>query len=71
MAINVNFQIVPFGQIVFKGDSLTYEPPKPMPNATQEKIEYHEPQQTSPLVYEVIYKHQLNDFVVPASTTGC
>lgn len=71
MSINVNFQIVPFGQIVFKVDSLTYEPLKPLPSATQEKIEYHEPQQTVPLVYEVIYEHQLSDFVVPAFTTYC
>lgn len=64
MAINVNFQIVPFGQIVVKVDSLTYEPLKSLPNAAQEKIEYHEPQQTVPLVYEVIYEHQLRAFTL-------
>ncbi len=69
MSINVNLQVVPFGQIVFKIDSPTNEPLKRLPDASQEKIEYHEPQQTVPVVYEIIYEYQLGNFVVPSSTT--
>jgi hypothetical protein len=69
MAININFQILPFGQIVFKMDSVVYEALRPLPDVVREKIEYHEPRQTVPVVYELIYEPQRSDFIVPTSTT--
>ena len=68
MSINVNLQVLPFGQIVLKVDSPVYEVREPLPNHVQETLEYHEPQQTVPFVYEFIYEQQLNNFVVSPST---
>ncbi len=70
MSININLQVVPFGQIVFKTDSPVYEVHKPLPNPVQEMLQYHEPQQTVPVVYEIIiYEQLLTNFTVPSSTT--
>ncbi len=70
MLINVNLQLVPFGQIVFKTDSPVYEIHESLPNPVQETLQYREPQQTVPLVYEIIYYEQLlSNFTVPSSTT--
>ncbi len=70
MLINVNLQLVPFGQIVFKTDSPVYEIHEPLPNPVQETLQYCEPQQTVPLVYEIIYyEQQLSNFTVPSFPT--
>ena len=70
MSININLQVVPFGQIVFKTDSPIYEVYVPLPNPVKETLQYHEPQQTVPVVYEIIYyEQQLTNFTVPSSTT--
>jgi hypothetical protein len=58
MSINVNLQVVPFGQIVFKTDSPVYEEHQSLPNTTKEVFQYREPQQTVPLVYEIIRFHR-------------
>ncbi|HKF36808.1 MAG TPA: hypothetical protein VKB35_07890 [Ktedonobacteraceae bacterium] len=70
MSININLQVVPFGQIVFKTDSPVYEVHEPLPSPVKEALQYHEPQQTVPVVYEIIYyEQQLTNFTVPSSTT--
>ena len=61
MSININLQIVPLGQIVFKTDSPVYEVHEPLPNPVQEMFQYHEPQQTVPVVYEMPYRFVCKD----------
>jgi hypothetical protein len=69
MSINVNLQVVPFGQIIFKTDLPVYEEHQSLPDTVREEFQYREPQQTVPLVYEIIYNdQQLTDFTVPSST---
>ena len=70
MSINVNLQIVPFGQIIVRTDLPVYEEHQSLPKTEQEMFEYREPQQTVPLVYKIIYyDQQLTNYTVPSSTT--
>ncbi|MFQ6091370.1 MAG: hypothetical protein ACE5OR_01610 [bacterium] len=68
MPININVKITPFGQLTLVIGQPAYPIEEHLIAPAQEELRYQEPQETASRIYEVEYREELKNYVIPSST---
>lgn len=67
MSVNINVQIVPFGNVIVQIGSPTTQKEQPSA-ATTHEMHYQEQLKTAQLIYKMLYEQQELTYVAPTST---
>ena len=68
MAVNINFRVVAFGQLILEIGKPLPSVAQPPPVPTHQEVHYTRPLHTASGIYEVQYEQDSGSYIVPFST---
>jgi len=66
--VQIDLRVTPFGQVVFEMSKLALPTVEPQSSLVQEEMRFREPQETASLVYEIVYRGDMRNYIVPLVT---